>query len=153
MRRICVIPCGTKKVWDKEPSAGAVSAEKAYIGVFHRLCQAYTKKFFDEWVILSAKHGFLRPNDFVPGPYNVSFSMKKHPELITINQLKEQAVEKNLLDVDDIVLLGGKKFRPYIEQVFTNKTAFHYPLSDCKGIGFMQQKLKQAIDFGQEIQE
>lgn len=63
MKRLCIIPCGKKKIWDVQPDAGPVRAEDAYLSPFHQACERYAKTFFDEWVILSAKHGFLRPDD------------------------------------------------------------------------------------------
>lgn len=151
MRRICIIPCGRKKIWEKEPEIGAVLAKDAYIGIFHGLCQLYANEFFQEWVILSAKHGFLLPDDIVPENYDVSFSMKNHPNIITIGQLKKQALQKNLYDVDQVVVLGGKKFRPIVEQVFPKHVVFSYPLSNCRGIGEMQKLLKLSVESHQEM--
>ncbi len=76
MSAICIIPCGKKKIWDKYPSEGAVSAEEAYIGTFHRLAEQYAKKFFNDWIIISAKHGFLLPHDIVPENYDLTFGQK-----------------------------------------------------------------------------
>lgn len=65
MRRLCIIPCGKKKIWDKYPDYGPMEAKDVYISPFGKACQAYATMFFENWVILSAKHGFLRPNDIV----------------------------------------------------------------------------------------
>ncbi|OUM87621.1 MAG: hypothetical protein BAA01_04950 [Bacillus thermozeamaize] len=90
MKRLCIVPCGSKKVWDKAPSIGATEARHAYIGTFHKACQQYALQFFSDWVILSAKY------------------------------------------------------------VFDN-SKLAYPLSDCKGIGFMVQKLQRAVQEKKEI--
>lgn len=142
MKQLCVIPCGNKKIWDKEPHLGQVEAENAYTGTFHLLCRQYAEMFFDDWVILSAKHGFLFPDDLVPGNYNVSFSMKTE-EVITLEKLQKQADEKNLHQFEEFVVLGGKKFRPVAENTLKGK--FIYPLQNCRGIGYMQQMLKKAV--------
>ncbi|UAL54058.1 hypothetical protein LIT32_09820 [Bacillus sp. CMF21] len=142
MKQLCVIPCGNKKIWDKEPHLGKVEAQNAYTGTFHLLCRQYAEKFFDDWVILSAKHGFLLPEDFVPGNYNVSFSMKTE-EVIRLEELNMQAYEKNLHQFNKFVVLGGKKFRPIIETAVEGE--YIYPLQGCTGIGYMQQMLKKAV--------
>jgi hypothetical protein len=142
LKQLCVIPCGNKKIWDKEPHLGQVEAQNAYTGTFHLLCRQYAEKFFDDWVILSAKHGFLFPEDFVPGNYNVSFSMKTE-EVIKLEELNMQVYEKNLHQFNKFVVLGGKKFRPIIETAVEGE--YIYPLQGCTGIGYMQQMLKKAV--------
>lgn len=148
MKRLCIIPCGNKKIWDKEPHLGGIEAQYAYIGTFHLLCQQYARTFFDDWVILSAKHGFLSPSAIVPGNYNVSFNMKSD-EVINLEQLKVQSEEMILSQYKRYVVLGGKKFRPIIESIFTGE--YIYPLESCAGIGYMQQKLKKALLANQEM--
>ncbi|WP_454101224.1 DUF6884 domain-containing protein [Metabacillus sp. SLBN-84] len=143
MKELCIIPCGNRKIWDKEPHIGEVEAKYAYTGTFHLLCRQYADLFYsDQWVILSAKHGFLLPEDPVPGSYNLSFSMKSD-EIIKLEDLKKQAADKNLLQYERLIVLGGKKFRPIAAAVFEGEAVF--PLSGCRGIGYMQQKLKKAI--------
>lgn len=85
MKRLCIIPCGKKKIWDIHPDTGPIRAEDAYLSPFHQACERYAKAFFDEWVILSAKHGFLRPDDTVPENYDVTFGTG-HPEIMTAEE-------------------------------------------------------------------
>ena len=66
--------------------------------------------FFENWVILSAKHGFLRPNDIVLENYDLAFDSKSD-EVISIEQLQKQLVDKSLLQFDEIVLLAGKSIK------------------------------------------
>ncbi|AZB42758.1 hypothetical protein CEF21_10885 [Bacillus sp. FJAT-42376] len=148
MERLCIIPCGKRKIWDQEPDMGAVEARFAYTGIFHRLCQDYARTFFGQWVILSAKHGFLRPEDPVPENYDLGFHMK-HPDIITIYDLKQQLEGKQLNDVKEVIMLGGKKFAPILADVFGKPAVF--PLRGSQGIGEMQRKLKEAVMTGKEI--
>ena len=77
MMDLCIIPCGSKKIWDKKPGIGPQKASNVYIGTFHQKCKEYATKYHkNSWCILSAKHGFLFPDDNIPGPYNVSFNLK-----------------------------------------------------------------------------
>ncbi|WCK55835.1 hypothetical protein PP175_07885 [Aneurinibacillus sp. Ricciae_BoGa-3] len=150
MNRLCIIPCGTAKIWDKNPLQGPTEAKNAYIGPYGRACQAYADRFFTDWVILSAKHGFLFPTDPVPENYNVSFSMN-HPDVISVQELKRQVDEKQLSGFDEIVVVAGKKYKRVIEQVFGDGYVYRYPLQGCKGIGYMLQKLKNAVQTSEEI--
>ncbi len=150
MKVLCIVPCGNKKIWDKKPEAGPQQARDVYIGPFASKCREYAEKFYpSSWVIISAKYGFLFPNDIVPGPYNVSF-IDKSSNPITIEELKSQAQEKGLYDYDKIIILGGKNYVQIVKNVFKNKD-IHSPLSTCKGIGFMMGKLNDAIKRGKPL--
>ena len=145
MRTLCIVPCGKKKIWDKNPDIGPQKAEDVYIGPFATKCKEYAKLFYPtSWIILSAKYGFLFPNEFVPGPYDVSFN-DKNTNPITILELKNQAEEKQLYKFEKIVALSGKNYIHIIQSVFRNKEIFE-PLSNCGGIGYMMNKLKNAIE-------
>ncbi|GEB32060.1 DUF6884 domain-containing protein [Brevibacillus parabrevis] len=149
MRRLCIIACGAKKIWDVLPEAKATEAQHVYQSAFHKASQAYARTFFQEWAILSAKHGFLLPSDIVPENYDLAFGTKSE-EIVTIDELIRQAQDKQLDDVDEVVMLGGKKFTGIMHAVFGEERS-HFPLADCKGIGFMLQKLNKAVADKEEI--
>jgi len=80
MKIICIVPCGNKKIWDVFPDAGPTPAKNAYVGGFASKCQEYARAFYpDNYFILSAKYGFLQPEEIVPNKYNVTF---KNPQRI-----------------------------------------------------------------------
>ena len=144
MKVLCIVPCGNKKIWDKKPDAGPQKARSVYIGPFASKCREYAEKFYpSSWVIISAKYGFLFPDDIVPGPYNVSFN-DKSTNPITVEEIRSQAKEKKLYDYEKIVILGSKNYVQIVKDVFQNKE-IHNPLSNCKGIGYMLSKLNDAI--------
>ncbi|MCM3326962.1 hypothetical protein M3641_09580 [Bacillus cereus] len=149
MKRICIIPCGKKKIWDKHSDYGPMEAKDVYISPFGKACQAYATMFFENWVILSAKHGFLRPNDIVLENYDLAFDSKSD-EVINIEQLQKQMVDKSLLQFDEIVLLAGKKHKKVVTKLYPEEM-ITYPLEGCKGIGYMLQRLKEAVKEGGEI--
>jgi hypothetical protein len=103
MSRLCIIPCGSAKVWDKQPDAGSTPAKDVYTGGFAKACQNYAQTFFNHWIILSAKYGFLYPDEAIPAPYNVSFT-KPTEDTITIPQLQQQVKEKRLDQFQEIVV-------------------------------------------------
>ncbi|PFM98711.1 MULTISPECIES: DUF6884 domain-containing protein [Bacillus cereus group] len=150
MKRLCIIPCGKKKIWDKHPNKGPTEAKDVYISPFGKACQAYASRFFTHWVILSAKHGFLRPDDIVQENYDLAFDSKSD-EIIHIDELKKQMVDKGLLKFDEIILLAGKKHRKVVTKLYPEET-ISYPLEGCTGIGYMLQRLKVAVEMDKEIQ-
>ncbi|WP_106497831.1 DUF6884 domain-containing protein [Lentibacillus sp. Marseille-P4043] len=150
MKQLSIIPCGIKKVWDKHPELGAVTASEAYIGTFHNLCRQYAEVFTDNWVILSAKHGFLFADDIVDGPYDVTFNQKSD-EIISMEHLREQVKEQQLDQYDKLIVLTGKKYKKVVYESFGNSVPASFPLLQCKGIGYMQQLLKKAVEEGKPI--
>ncbi|AHX18858.1 MULTISPECIES: DUF6884 domain-containing protein [Bacillus] len=149
MKRLCIIPCGKKKIWDKHSDYGPMEAKDVYISPFGKACQAYATMFFENWVILSAKHGFLRPSDIVLENYDLAFDSKSD-EVISIEQLQKQMVDKSLLQFDEIVLLAGKKHKKVVTKLYPEEM-ITYPLEGCKGIGYMLQRLKEAVKEREEI--
>ncbi|OXM87236.1 DUF6884 domain-containing protein [Paenibacillus rigui] len=151
MNRLCIIPCGSRKIWDTSLSAeGSYPARQTYTGALHRKCQAYAARFFEEWSILSAKHGFLLPDDEVPGNYNVAFG-SKHPNILSVEELSRQARMRQWERMDEIVVLGGKKFTALIPLVFPEAGRIVYPLVGSKGIGYMLQSLDRALASDKEF--
>ena len=67
MKTLCIASCGKSKIWDKQPQAGPMPARSVYVGPFSGACGRYADKFFPEsWCILSAKYGFVLPDDLIP---------------------------------------------------------------------------------------
>jgi 2-keto-3-deoxy-L-rhamnonate aldolase RhmA len=150
-KRLCITPCGAAKIWDKHPELGGVQAKDAYISPFGTACHTYADIFFEHWVILSAKHGFLFPTDIVPGNYDLAFNSGS-PDVITVEALKQQAAEKGLDVFEEIVVVAGKKHIKVVQQVFGANRAYRFPLQGCRGIGYMLQKLNNAIQQNKEIE-
>lgn len=144
MKTICIIPCGATKIWDKYPNAGPTLARNVYIGPFAHKCQVYAQTFYpDSYYILSAKHGFLRPDDIVPENYNVSF--KEPASLpITIPELVEIAQAKGLSAANHIIVIAGSEYVQIVENVFMG-IVISEPLKGCRGNGEMMGKMKTAI--------
>lgn len=145
MRVLSIIPCGRKKIWDKYPDFGAVPAKDAYIGTLHQRSRQYAEMFTDQWVVLSAKHGFLFADDVVDGQYDVTFN-QKNDEIVTIDSLTKQVKDKQLDQFDCLVVLTGKKYKPVINEVFTEDISISFPLLRYGGIGYILQALKQAVE-------
>ncbi len=147
MKTLCIVPCGNRKIWDVEPQAGPTRAGSVYIGPFARKCREYAEKYHPaSWCILSAKYGFLFPEDIIPAPYNVSFNARK-TNPISVGELSAQAKRKGLDAFGRIVVLGGRNYAEIAKAVFSTSEVC-CPLSDCKGIGYMMGRLNGAIRSG-----
>lgn len=145
MKSLCIIACGKKKIWDENPETGSVKAENLYTGSFTRKCLEYAKRSgSDSWCILSAKYGFLFPEDIVQGPYNECFH-NKGSNPMTLDELSLQIKVKELDNYDKISILGGIYYTNMINILFPKKVIYN-PLDSCKGIGYMMKKLNDLID-------
>jgi len=144
MNALCIVPCGKKKIWDIEPDVKSSKAKNVYIGSFANKCKEYAEKFHPHtWCILSAKYGFLFPDEVIPNNYNVCFN-DKNSDTITIDELNLQIITKEMDLYDFIIVLGGKYYLEIIKRVFPNKTIIN-PLNGCAGIGYMMKRLNDSI--------
>lgn len=140
MKSLCVISCGKRKIWDRNPTAGPTKAREVYIGSFAAKCREYAERFHPEsWCILSAKYGFLSPEDIIAGPYNVSFN-KRQTNPISLQKLASQVGNKRLTGYRRVVVLGGRHYVKMAKILFSS-AKIEEPLRDCSGIGFMMKKL------------
>ena len=148
--KLCIVPCGKQKIWDKDPNAGPTKARDVYIGPFAKTCIEYAEKFYpNSYVILSAKYGFLFPDEIVPENYNVTFNdPKTNP--ITVEELRKQAERKGLTNYDEIVVLAGSNYVEIVKKVFTGKRVIT-PLRGLGGMGSMMSAMKKAIREGREL--
>lgn len=127
------------------PGAGPTAAEFVYTGHFAGKCRQYAQKFHSSnWCILSAKYGFLKPDDVVPGPYNVSFNDKSTCP-IGITELTEQVSKQGIDRYERIIVLGGSNYVSMTKKVFTSSHILT-PLRGCKGIGYMMARLNTSIN-------
>jgi hypothetical protein len=143
MRTLCITPCGQRKIWQKYTEAGPQKARNVYTGPYAGKCIEYAERFYPfSWCILSAKYGFLFPDDIITGPYNVTFN-KKSTNPIKVDELLIQIREKGFDKYDIIIVLGGKKYIEIVKNVLHGKGIIA-PLSGL-GIGQSISKLNSAI--------
>jgi len=144
---LVVVPCGRRKVWDKRPDYGPALARDAYISPTFALNRAYAERFGDQWVILSAKYGFIDPDVTIPEPYNVTFKNRAtHP--ISVDRLQQQVHEQGLGCYETVIGLGFRSYREIIEASFAGLRAeLCFPFSGLP-IGKYMQAVKRALDSG-----
>ena len=114
---LVIVACGKLKIWDKYPDAGPTAAAYAYIGPPFKLNRRYAERAGGDSMVLSAKHGFLRPTDMVPGPYNTTFKLPS-TDPIAVAALREQVRQMGLDGYGEVIGLGGKEYRAAIEAAF-----------------------------------
>ena len=105
--KIALVSCVSKKL-DHSAVAGDM-----YLSVWFKYAREYAERNFNEWFILSAKHGLLR-TDQVISPYNVFIGD------LSANERRQWAIN-TARSVSDIVtsdieisIFAGKKYRQYL---------------------------------------
>jgi len=147
MKTLCIAPCGDRKIWKKNPNVGPTKARYVYTGHYAGKCIEYAGKFYpSSWCILSAKYGFLFPDDIVPEPYNVTFKKKK-TNPITVDELSIQVGEKGLDKYDKIIVLGGQDYSNVIKELFCGKDIYKplYGLRMGPSIGKLNDAIKRGV--------
>ncbi|MBE9565641.1 MAG: hypothetical protein IMF16_02700 [Proteobacteria bacterium] len=142
-----VVPCGRAKVWHRHPELGPVAARHAYPGPPFKVNREYAERFGEEWVILSAKYGFISPDFRIPGPYEVTF---KRPSTcpVTLEVLREQVRRMELHRFSDVIGLGGAKYRTRVQKAFESlPVSLHFPFRGL-AIGKAMAAIKRAINSG-----
>lgn len=145
---LIIVPCGKSKIWNRDPSHGPAKAQDAYIGAPFRINRAYAEQFGDEWIVLSAKYGFVHPGFELPGPYEVTFKNRKTGP-IERSQLQVQVHQFDLHRFSTVVGLGGVEYRKAIELAFANQpVSLQFPFAGQR-LGIMMRSTKAAIESGQ----
>ncbi len=146
-----VAPCGKAKVWDSDPSRGPTPAGEAYTGTFAGAAAKYARASGSPWIILSAKYGFLRPTDPVPGPYDTTF-LKPSAETVQVATLREQITALHLDRFSEIAVLGGSAYARRVQEAFAGSpTTVRMPLAGLGGMGHMISRLVKARQAGERL--
>ncbi len=132
MNKILIISC----VGLKDSSKEKIKAEDRYISTYFNLMKKYAKQNYNEWYILSAKYGLLKPFDLIDN-YNISFydknSISKEDLIKTI--------PKHLFNQEIDVLLGSI----YLEKLNGILKINNLFKEEPRTIGYKLQYLKQLL--------
>ena len=144
---LVIVPCGQRKIWDTAPQVGPVPARDAYAGVPFKVNREFAERFATDWVILSAKYGFLPPEAIIPGPYNVTFKrLSTGP--VPLTMLRQQVLEQGLGRFGRVIGLGGQDYRLMIENAFRDSPAsVCFPFAGLP-LGNAMHAIKEAIRRG-----
>lgn len=125
--------------------SGPTLAKDAYIGSPFKVNRRYAEQKGTNWIILSAKYGFISPDFAITGPYEVTFKRKSSGP-VTIDVLKEQIANLELDQYANIIGLGGKEYRAAITAAFEcTMIEPSFPFSGLP-IGKAMQATKRATE-------
>ena len=120
--RLIIIGCGKSKIWDRHPDAGPQKAEDVYTGSYTTVKREYARRQGCNWMIMSAKYGFIRPDFVIPVAYNVTFNdPSTHP--IPVPELRQQVRSQQLDRYDEITIVAGRKYIESAEEAFDGTMA------------------------------
>ena len=120
--KLVVISCGKSKTWDKHPSASPQKARAAYTGAYFNVNRQYAESRHCDWMILSPKYGFIRPDFVIPANYDVTFG-KTSSSPMSVQELKRQVERRGLSHYDEITVLGGRGYVEIVRDAFSNTKA------------------------------
>lgn len=135
MKPLLIVSCGSKKIYDTNFEVGAIPFKEVYTGTYTKKLIEYATHTHHDFVILSAKYGFVFPNELCPNNYNVKFKLNE-PESKII-KLQKQAQFKGLFKYNPIISLAGKTYSNIIKRVFKNKI-IQEPLHGSMGLRMQQ---------------
>jgi hypothetical protein len=147
-KRLIVISCGGRKIWDSEPDHGPCPARDAYIGRFFKVNRRYAERFAPEsWAILSSRFGLVRPETPITN-YNARFDRPEtHP--ITVEKLRDSVRQFGVGEFQEVEVLAGRAYveplRRAIEGIPIKLIA---PYAGCRGIGGMMHLATSALEGG-----
>ncbi|QDS94648.1 hypothetical protein FF011L_34280 [Roseimaritima multifibrata] len=142
---LVVVPCGRAKIWAKQPTVGPIFAKDAYTGSPFKVNRKYAERKGNNWIILSAKYGFILPDFELPGPYEVTFKRNSSGPVST-EILKQQVAMMKLDQYADVIGLGGKEYRAAIVAAFeSTRVEPTFPFAGLP-IGKAMQATKQASE-------
>lgn len=142
-----IVPCGRSKIWNREPNRGPTRAADAYTGTLFSLNRAYAEHFGNNWLILSAKYGFISPDFEIPENYEVTFS-RKSTNPISNERLRQQIEEMQLNRYPVVIGLGGAAYREAVSAAFLpHQARLIFPFAGLS-IGRMLQATKRALEQG-----
>jgi hypothetical protein len=123
---------------------GSRSAGDAYTGAPFTVNRQYGEASGGDWVILSAKYGFLLPTDLIPGPCEVTFEAPSTGP-IACETLRAQVQQMGLDRYAEVVGLCGKEYRAAVEAAFRGTdVTLRFPFSGLP-IGKAMGATKRAI--------
>jgi hypothetical protein len=133
--RVCIVSCTAHK------RGTPMRAEQLYCSELFYKSRRYAQENFDAWMILSAKHGLLRPGEVI-APYDCELMILSNEQRETlVTRVSQQAAA--LSETAEVVSICGKDYDDLMEQAgvrFSRAPEFALP------IGKKLQALAAATD-------
>src|SRR5258708_5083272 len=108
-RTVCIISCTAHKRDARMPAENLYSSDLFYKS--RRFAQAH----FDSWLILSAKHGLIKPDQIIE-PYDCKLSSLSAPERAKLTKIVSR--QASLLSLEDVRLTSicGEDYDELLEE-------------------------------------
>lgn len=142
--RLTIIGCGKSKIWDKNASAGPQKAGNVYVSPYFKIKRRFAESRGCDWMILSGKYGFVRPDFVIPRSYDATFN-KRSTCPISVPDLKRQVEEQGLGRYDEITVIAGAEYIKRIRGAFCGTRAkIEIPFAG-HGIGEQEHMINQLL--------
>lgn len=124
------------------------SAEQLYISPLFRKRAAFARTFGHRWLILSALHGVVTPQEDL-APYDVTLlDMGVRERRLWAQQVLGQ-LEPHLTGVRQIILLAGARYSEFLTGPLEARgISVQAPLKNMAGVGPQQVWLDEAVRAG-----
>jgi hypothetical protein len=106
-KTVVLVSCVSQK------ASRAMPAQDLYVSDWFRKASAYAKRISDEWYILSAKYGLIKPGTFI-GPYDETLSLMKTRDRRMWARRVVDELREILEPGDRVVFLAGKMYRRHL---------------------------------------
>ncbi|MEM2111076.1 MAG: tRNA-guanine transglycosylase DpdA, partial [Candidatus Bathyarchaeia archaeon] len=143
--RVLVITECTKKKIGYTNSTKRV-AKEMYQGRLFKLVKAYCQAMEFDYVIISAKHGLIFPNDVIEGYEKF---LKTQEDIEIIRPQIEKKLREILGNYDKIVVIAGSKYRRTLRDLWDNR----FEIVRSRGYGDLCKIIKNATPSVKSIME
>ncbi|WP_135230110.1 DUF6884 domain-containing protein [Deinococcus fonticola] len=132
----------------KKKQASAALAEQLYTSPLFRKRAAFAKHFGDDWLILSALHGVVSPQQEL-APYDVTLNTLGKAERRQWAKQVMAQLEPHLPGVGQVILLAGARYSEFLIAPLEGRgLTVSLPLKNMQGVGPQQTWLAQAVRSG-----
>lgn len=153
-KTLCIVTCGQHKIWDDNSDAGPTAVRNVYTRGFSMAGCRFAEAFYEgRWCILSAKYGFIFPEELIPADYNARFKcLVKRIEYGLVGRerliIQAHSIQSRY---DSVIVIAGKCYVRIVQDVLP-EMPLDNPLAGL-GIGYKSQVLSQAVKTGDNIHE
>ena len=147
--RLVIIGCGKSKIWGKngESSVGPQRAKDVYTSYCSKLKRQLAEREGCDWMILSAKYGFILPDLVIPCAYDVTFKSKS-TRPISVADLAQQVEDQKLYRYNEIAIIAGAEYIERVREAFQGRRVSIYtPLAGHR-FGRQMQMMERLLSDG-----
>ena len=146
---LVVVGCASRKVWNNLAIAPDQPAGQAYASPIFKKSRAYAEQLGCAWVILSAKYGFLQPEEMIRD-YDETFN-RHSPGLVDAPTLKRQVKKKGLDRYSEVLVLAGRSYVVRVRAAFEGTGArIVEPMKGLR-LGMRLRWLSEKLERGKRL--